>query len=69
MTVHVLLGVDAAVGCQLVSLRQLCDALLQVLHLGVHGVNGLRRTEGGGHNTTRTRYFLLSDYGHTAHRG
>ena len=43
---HVLLGVDAAVGRQLVSLRQLGDALLQVLHLGVHGVNGLPRTEG-----------------------
>lgn len=40
---HILLGVDAAVGGQLVSLRQLSNALLQVLHLGIHGINGLRK--------------------------
>lgn len=30
---HILLGVDAAVSGQLISLRQLGDALLQILHL------------------------------------
>lgn len=38
---HILLGVDAAVSSQLVSLWQLSNTLLQVLHLGIHGINGL----------------------------
>ena len=43
---HVLLGVDAAVGCQFVGLRQLSDSLLQAVHLRVHSIYGLRKNYG-----------------------
>lgn len=40
---HILLRVDAAVGGQLISLRQLRDTLLQVLHFGIHSIKGLQK--------------------------
>lgn len=49
---HILLGVDAAVGGQLVSFRQLSNALLQVLHLGIHSINGLRKQRGENGNVS-----------------
>lgn len=64
---HILLGVDAAVSGQLVSLRQLSNALLQVLHLGIHSINCLRKQReaemkistfsGGSENSTNVDSF------------
>lgn len=42
---HILLGIDTTVRSQLVGLWQLSDALLEVLHLGIHRINGLQGEE------------------------